>query len=115
MCLSLCLSASITSPTAATSSSGRRRLKPNAKPDGADSAGGHTYDDDYEGDDYEDGGQDLASLFDYEQYFPTTLPLPLHHPLDEEADPAADAALMRHGLPDELALRQVDPDICVIF
>jgi hypothetical protein len=37
----------------------------------------------------------------------------VHHPHSEEADPAAVAALMRHGLPDELALRQVCWTMCV--
>lgn len=104
-------------PTATTSSSSKRRLKPNAAKleDGtaaaaADGTGTskprphHT--DGSDGSDSE-GAQELSSLFDYEQYFPTTLPLPLHHPCDEEADAYGDAAVMRHGLPEELALREV--------
>lgn len=59
------------------------------------------------GEDSSDECQDPGMLFDFEQYTPTTLPLSLHHPLDVEADARADAAVMRHGLPDELALRPV--------
>jgi len=98
------------------SSSSRRRLKPNIKLDskgqpGADADGG--YDEAYGSDDGSDVDQDLASLFDYEQCFPTTLPLSLHHPCDDEADAAADAAVMRRGLPEELALKEVRGCVCV--
>lgn len=93
-------------PHCCRSSSGRRRLKP--KVDGDAAAGGYGSLEDAGDDSGSDGGQqDIASLFDYELYFPTTLPVSLHHPCDKEADAAADAAVMRRGLPVELALKEV--------
>jgi hypothetical protein len=92
------------------SSSSKRRLKPSVKSDGKAEGGSESYpygDDEASGSGSDEYDQDLATLFDYEQYYPTTLPLPLHHPCDEEADADSDRAIMRQGLPQELALKEV--------
>lgn len=60
--------------------------------------------DDGDSDEDEDAA---ANTFNFNQYFPNTLPLSLHHPEDDAADPDSDALLMRQGVPEDLALRQV--------
>eukprot|EP00879_Flechtneria_rotunda_P000619 GHRR01000732.1.p1 GENE.GHRR01000732.1~~GHRR01000732.1.p1 ORF type:complete len:515 (+),score=225.00 GHRR01000732.1:344-1888(+) len=61
---------------------------------------------------YEDDEEDesITQLLDYSQYYPTALPISLHHPLDEGAHQEADAALFRQGVPEDLALKQDDPE-----
>lgn len=90
-------------------SSTARRLKPNVKQGSNQQHGvdalSHSYD--LPAEDLSDRSQDLSALLDFEQYFPSTLPLSMHHPLDEEADRQADAEIMRRGLPEELALKPV--------
>eukprot|EP00775_Hariotina_reticulata_P010942 gene10942-11096_t len=54
----------------------------------------------------EEGDEPLEQLFDYDQYFPTSLPVSRHHPLDLDADTTADTAPMRHGVPKDLMLQE---------
>jgi len=55
----------------------------------------------------EEGDEPLEQLFDYDQYFPTSLPIRRHHPLDVDADTTADAAPTRQGVPQDLMLQEV--------
>lgn len=61
-----------------------------------------------------DAGADAAEdeevagpLFDFSQYYPTTLPLSMHHPEDDAADLQVEQQAMRQGVPEDLVQRQV--------
>ncbi|WIA30337.1 hypothetical protein OEZ86_000424 [Tetradesmus obliquus] len=54
--------------------------------------------------------EEAGPQFDYSQYYPGTLPLQLHHPEDDAGQPALQAMLMRQGVPQDLVLRQDDPE-----